>query len=306
MSFNVPILLIVFNRPNKTKKLFDIIKKIKPKNLYVSADGPREKNHNDLNLCSQVREIFNNIDWECNFHNLYNNENKSCKINVIESINWLFSKEKMGIILEDDCLPDLSFFNYCKILLEKYEFEEKIMQINGHSNNQTSPNDYSYYFSKLNSTWGWATWKRAWDKFTTNMNDFDEKKNKKKINIFYQNEDIANWMERYFEKTFKGEDKIWSLNWAYCIMNSDGLTISPFKNLIFNSGFDGSGTSGSFEEFSKFSDLKVNNIKNINHPKTIIYNKKFDENFFYNFVEPVDRRAKTSFFKKILKKIFIK
>ena len=132
------------------------------------------------------------------------------------------------------------------------------------------------------------------------------KKIKKKINIFYQNEDIANWMERYFEKTFKGEDKIWSLNWAYCIMNSDGLTISPFKNLIFNSGFDGSGTSGSFEEFSKFSDLKVNNIKNINHPKTIIYNKKFDENFFYNFVEPVDRRAKTSFFKKILKKIFIK
>ena len=112
-------------------------------------------------------------------------------------------------------------------------------------------------------------------------------------------------MQKYFEKTFNGEDKIWSLNWAYCILKSDGLTISPFENLVYNSGFDGSGTSGNSKQFNKFSDIEVNSINVINHPNKIHYNKVFDENFFYNYVEPVDKRAKGSFLKKLLKK-FIK
>ena len=303
MLFDIPILLILFNRPEKTQQLSDVIKKIKPRYLYVCCDGPRNNNTHDIKLCSDVRKIFDKIDWECNFNKIYNEKNKSCKINVIESINWFFKNEEKGIILEDDCIPDLTFFNFCKILLEKYEFNEHIMQINGHCNNQSSPNNETYYFSKLNSTWGWATWKRAWNKFTTKMDDFVEKKNTKAINLFYQNNDISEWMQKYFEKTFNGEDKIWSLNWAYCILKSDGLTISPFKNLVYNSGFDGSGTSGSSKQFNKFSDIKVNSINEINHPNKIYYNKIFDENFFYNCIEPVDKRAKGSFLKKLFKKL---
>ncbi len=303
MLFDIPILLIVFNRPSKTQKLFDVIKKIKPKNLYVSCDGPRNNEPKDIKLCAEVKKIFTKIDWECNLNTNYSEKNKSCRINVIESINWFFSKQEKGIILEDDCIPDLTFFNFCKVLLDKYEFNETIMQINGHCNNQISSNNETYYFSKLNSTWGWATWKRAWSKFTTNMDDFEEMKNTKVLNHFYQNEDIAEWMQKYYEKTFKGKDKIWSLNWAYSILKSNGLIISPFKNLIYNSGFDGSGTSGDSKKFSKFSEIKVNSIEIINHPNQILYNKEYDENFFYNYVEPVDKRAKGSFLKKILKKL---
>ncbi len=302
MSFDIPILLIVFNRPDKTQKLFDIIKKIKPKYLYVSCDGPRKNNPEDIKLCAEVKKIFTAINWECNFNKLFSEKNKSCKINVIESINWLFSNQEKGIILEDDCIPDLTFFNFCKILLKKYEDNDRIMQINGHCNNQLSSRGESYYFSKLNSTWGWATWKKSWKHFNTHMDDFKTNNMNQKIEKFYENKDIAEWMIRYFKTTYNGNDKIWSVNWAYNILKHNGLVLSPFQNLIHNSGFDGSGTSGNFKEFNKFSDIKINSIYKINHPKNINYEKIYDENFFYNYIQKIDQRAKKSFLKKLLDK----
>ena len=115
-----PVLFLIFNRPESTLIVFNKIREYKPSKLYIAADGPRIDNINDISLCSQTREIVKSIDWKCEVQYLLREENKGCKIAVSEAINWFFNYEEYGIIIEDDCLPDISFFDFCTNMLEKY------------------------------------------------------------------------------------------------------------------------------------------------------------------------------------------
>ena len=305
MPFETPILLIIFNRPEKTSKLINVLSKIKPKNIYVSADGPRENSVNDKELCKEVRNQFDKLPWDCKVTKKFSENNLSCKRNVIESINWFFENNKHGIILEDDCIPSITFFSFCEKLLDKYDLNQKIMQINGFNGGLKyfDSNNASYFFSKLNTTWGWATWKRAWLKFDNNFDGYENFKNK--LEDYYENSDIAEWMKLYFDKSISNKDNIWSTNWSYTILKNDGLCISPMKNLVENIGFDNSATSGKSELFSKFSKSVDNNFTLDEFTNTIVYKKENDEKFFYDLVEKIDQRAKKNILYKI-KKIFMK
>jgi len=302
MSFETPILLIIFNRPDKTKLLFEKIKLIKPKKLFVSADGPRKNNFNDEKLCEETRSIVKKINWECDYKFKFSETNLSCKTNVIESINWFFSINDKGIILEDDCIPVNSFFEFCEMLLKKYKNNQEIMQING-SNLGMDFSDLiqeTYYFSKLNHTWGWATWKRAWDHFDPDLKDYFLAKKKGQILEYYKDLEISNWMNAYYDKIINFEDKIWSTNWSYSIMKNNGLCISPTINLVNNIGFDGSGTSGMAKKFSKFSSNSNDEITKYIFPKDIKYNLKYDQKLFYEKIKSIDPRAsKLNIFKKL-------
>lgn len=307
MSFKTPILLIAFNRPEKIKLIFDILKVLKPEKLFISCDGPRVNNFDDKKLCEEVRLITKKINWKCKAIYKFSKKNKTCKINVIESINWFFKHNKEGIILEDDCLPNPSFFYFCETLLKKYRNNNKIMQINGHSNNQKSIDGMSYYFSKINTTWGWATWRKSWKLFDKDMSDYNKIK-KKEIMKYFINRDISDWMNVYFEKSYKKIDNIWSVYWSFSILKNNGYCISPFKSLIQNIGFDGSGTSGKYNKFKLYSKIKANNFIIKKHPANLTYNKIYDENFFYNFVKKTDDRSNnglinliTVYLKKILR-----
>ena len=295
MIFETPILLIVFNRPDKTQKLFDKIKEIKPRKLFVSADGPRLNNESDKLLCKNTRDIFNKIDWDCDYQTRFSEINLSCKKNVIESIDWFFSANEEGIILEDDCIPNVSFFNFCKILLEKHRNNKTIMQINGTNLDidYSTLIDDTYFFSKLNHTWGWASWKRAWIKFDKKFENYPIVKKNGLIQKYYVDKEITNWMIRYFDKSFKNKDNIWSTNWSFSILKEDGLCISPTLNLVKNIGFDGSGTSGKAKKFAKFFTQENFEINNFQHPKEINYNLKLDQKLFYEKIKPVDPRAST-------------
>ena len=294
MSFETPILLIVFNRPDKTLKLINALKDVKPKNVFVSADGPRDGVENDKHLCSEVRKLFDTIPWHCKITTKFNDQNLSCKKNVIESIDWFFEYNDQGVILEDDCIPSKSFFLFCEKLLEKYKNNQNIMQINGFNGGleyQASNND-SYFFSKINTTWGWATWKRAWLKFDNSFLDYPEMVKKNKIVDYYENHEIAKWMERYFVKSINNDDNIWSTNWSYTILKNNGLCISPISNLVKNIGFDESATSGKVKLFSRFSIEFNDNFKLDKFLDKITYNKYNDEKQFYDLIKKIDPRAK--------------
>ncbi len=302
MSFDTPILLIVFNRPEKTQKLFDIIKKLKPKKLFVAADGPRDK-ETDIYNCREVRKIFDDIEFNCDIHKRFNIKNDGLKKNVKNSIDWFFSKVEKGIILEDDCMPSLSFFNFCQELLDRYEKNEKIMQING----TNLGIDYSkkvketYFFSKLNHVWGWASWRRAWNKFDHDFSNFLENESKNYIKEYYENDQIYEWMKVYFEKAIDKTDNIWSTYWSYSIFKNDGICITPVKNLVQNIGFDGSGTSGKSEIFKEFSDTKIHELSIIVHPKKPFFDINNDRYMFEKKIKKIDPRA--SILKKIKEKI---
>ena len=104
-----PVLFLVFNRPVPTKQVFDRIKIVKPPRLYIACDGPRDRNHLDLSYVEQVRMICSEVDWPCDVKHLYRDTNLGCGLAVSTAIDWFFSYEEEGIILEDDCLPSDSF-----------------------------------------------------------------------------------------------------------------------------------------------------------------------------------------------------
>lgn len=166
-----PIVLITFNRPLLTKQVFNVISKAKPSVLFLISDGPR--NGAERKLVEETRQIISLIDWPCKVFRKYSDVNLGCKISVSSGLDWVFSRADRAIILEDDCVPDPSFFTFCDDLLDKYEDNPKIMHITGSfllGNNSVSKD--SYYFSHFTSVWGWATWRRAWTKYDVAIKDW--------------------------------------------------------------------------------------------------------------------------------------
>ena len=173
--FQTPILFLIFNRPDTTKRVFESIRSIKPAKLYIAADGDRKDKVGEDLLCKDTRSIIDLIDWECEIKTLFRPENLGCKIAVSSAIDWFFENEEQGIILEDDCLPNESFYIYCETLLNYYAFNERIMHISGNNfQDGMMRGNGSYYFSNYNHIWGWASWKRAWKAYNVDLSFLTE------------------------------------------------------------------------------------------------------------------------------------
>ncbi len=173
-----PILLLVFNRPDTTRQVFETIRAARPPRLYVAADGPRPGRAGEAERCAEVRELTTQIDWPCELKTLFRNENLGCKIGVSSAIDWFFQNEPEGIILEDDVVPLPSFFLYCDVLLDRYRNDIRVGVISG--SNLVSNHlmlEESYFFSRYNHIWGWASWRRAWDHYDVTMASWPEWRN---------------------------------------------------------------------------------------------------------------------------------
>jgi hypothetical protein len=295
---NTPILFIIFNRPSQTKRVFESIKNVKPKELYIAADGPRINNEKDSINCKLTREIVQNIDWECNVHYLLREKNLGCKIAVSNAINWFFTNTEEGIILEDDCLPNESFFNFSSLLLEKYRNDNEVMHIGG-TNFQSKKIDCndSYYFSRITHIWGWATWRRAWEKYDIQMNDFTSKKLK---SIFTENKLNPSSFTYFFNalsKVKKSKIDTWDYQWTYTVWKENGLAIIPVENLVSNIGFDSNSTH-TFEGGEIYGNLTTKKIENIIHPLTKEINLSADAYTFNKWY------IKRSILKRILDLIY--
>lgn len=236
MNFEVPILLLGYNRPTIFEKTLFRILQIKPKNLYISLDGPSVNKLNDLENCLKVREIVDNIDLpNCAIHLNVSEINLGCKVGPTSAIDWFFTEVEHGIILEDDCFPSLSFFTFCEELLKKYSEEDRISHISG-TNFQHGiwRGTSSYYFSQHTNIWGWATWRRAWKDFDISMKHFET------YPIFFKNKKKLPFA--LMQDVFKGSNDIWDIQWYYTNYLHERLTIIPNINLVQNLGFGDSGT----------------------------------------------------------------
>ncbi|HEY3387536.1 MAG TPA: hypothetical protein VGK46_13560, partial [Saprospiraceae bacterium] len=156
------VLLVIFNRPQTTRLVFEAIRKAKPPRLYVAADGPRIGVDSDIFNCREAREIIKGVDWDCELKTYFREEDLGCGLGPSTAFSWFFEHEEEGIILEDDCLPSQNFFWFCEELLERYRHDNRIMHVGGNNflNGWQKDNDYSYYFSRSGHIWGWATWRR--------------------------------------------------------------------------------------------------------------------------------------------------
>jgi GT2 family glycosyltransferase len=161
ISMNTAILFLIFNRPDTTRRVMEAIRKARPTRLYVAADGPRPHRVEEVAHCEETKRIATAIDWPCDVKTLFRGNNLGCRRAVSEAIDWFFEHEEQGIILEDDCLPDQSFFPFVEEMLERYRWEESIFTIAGvHFHRQAHQPEHSYFFSRYNRTGG-ASWRRT-------------------------------------------------------------------------------------------------------------------------------------------------
>lgn len=268
-AFKTPILFLIFNRLETTKQVFQKIKEAKPKKLFIAADGPREKIINEKETCDDVRNyVLNNIDWDCEVKTLFRKNNLGSGKAVSEAITWFFKYVDQGIILEDDCLPNNSFFEFCEKMLNKYKDEENIYSINGFNPYPIEITGawQNYCLIKMPHMWGWATWKSAWKKY-----DFDMKK---LSTPEFENILINIWQKKRFVKYWKNilkdtkNNKIdtWDYQWTYLIWMNNGLCITPKYSLIKNLGFsNGTNTLNKKDPLSKIHTEDINSY-DINIP----------------------------------------
>jgi len=261
---DTPVLLLIFNRPDTTKLVFDSIRKVKPRKLYISADGARHEK--EKALCDLTRAIVSGIDWPCEVKTQFSPINKGCKLAISDGITWFFDNEEEGIILEDDCLPSLSFFSFCSLLLQQYRHDDRIGHIGG-SNLQLGllRGEASYYFSRLTHVWGWAGWRRVWKDYDVEMKTYPHFKEMNYLEKVASHAPFKHLWDHAFQETFSKKIDTWDYQYAYLNLVNNRLSIIPNVNLISNLGF-GNQATHTFNENNVYANLKLDSIDTMDHP----------------------------------------
>lgn len=233
------VLFLIFNRPDLTRHTFERIRMARPRKLFIASDGPRAGYPGEEDLCRDAREATYAIDWECEVHRLDRETNLGCKLAVSSAITWFFNHVEEGIILEDDCLPDLSFFRFCSELLEHYRNNHSIGIISG-DNFQLKPGQDSYYLSKYPHIWGWATWRRFWQHYDVELSAWNGDPNS--ISPYLQHRRVRKHFAKRFDAVKYGNKDTWDFQLAHLCFQLRAHCINPSNNLVANVGFDERGT----------------------------------------------------------------
>lgn len=278
-QIKTPILFMVFNRPEKTLQVWEQIRKVKPLNLYVSADGARDTHPEDDLKCKQVREIVTKIDWVCNARFLLHEKNLGCSLAGKTAFDWIFAHEDRMIELEDDTIPSQSFFLFMENLLEKYKDNENIGFITGQNFMGIKSGVATYFFSHYFGSSGWGTWKRIyskWDFQISNLKDVAYSREFRKN--FDSNFEYKYWLKKFLYYKEKGGNT-YDLQSVFLTFKEDLINIIPNNNLITNIGFDLEGTNfnGGNEKFANKARYELNEIT---HPKELKREVSIDKRFF--------------------------
>ena len=289
-----PVLFLIFNRPDKTQRVFDEIRKAKPQQLFIAADGPRPHMPGEAEKCQITRKIIDQIDWDCQVETLFRDQNLGCGEAVSSAIDWFFDQAEEGIILEDDCLPHPSFFYFCQEMLNRYRDDTRVMHVGG-SNFQFGQvrGDGSYYFSRVVNVWGWATWRRAWALYDFNIKSYPELLEKNILNDIFCSKKFAKSFRRTFGNVYHGIWDNWDQQWIYTLYSNNGLSVIPNKNLISNIGF-GADASADYHENDRYINMPTEEIAEIVPPTFMVPNREADE-YYHNKVfthPPLPRRIK--------------
>ncbi len=238
-----PILLLVFNRPEITRAMLQSLAGYQPQKLYIGADGPR--NLKEKALTDEVRQIIEaEITWPCEVHRNYRGENLGLRKAVSQAIHWFFSHEEAGIILEDDCMPEASFFDFAETMLDRYKSDDRVMHISG--NNLLPGATSAFHFSKYPRVWGWATWRRAWSHYDDSQEFVSLLTSERLSQLYPRKIDRAFWrliVEKMTLPTSTLRERSWAYFWALNVRFANGLCIQPNQNLIRNVGFGESATN---------------------------------------------------------------
>jgi hypothetical protein len=254
---NTPVIFLIFNRPDTTQIVFNEIRKAQPAQLFIAADGPRDGRPDDIETCQKTREIIQQVDWDCEVFTLFRDKNLGCRLAVSSAIDWFFSQVDEGIILEDDCVPDQSFFSFCQELLERYRDDERIMMISGNNYLEGKRRtEFSYYFSKTPYLWGWASWKRAWHYYDVEMKFWPMIRDGDWLMDIFNDQNTVRYWNRILEDTYNNKIDTWDHQWGFSCWIQGVMCIMPNANLVSNIGFGQEATHTS-DGNSPFANMPI-------------------------------------------------
>ena len=234
--FNVPVVVVIFNRPELTQRLVEALESVKPGIIYLISDGPRIGIAGEEEKVAVSREIFETLPWDCKVVTSFASKNMGCMERITSGLDWVFEQVDRAVILEDDCIPSQSFFWFCEELLERYETDERVLSISGARLAPVFNMSADYCFSRYAFCWGWATWGRAWAKFDKDMASYSEIRNTKFIRTLLGGRRQELYWRWIFDSVIRGGINSWAYRWTFTHWVNGGLSAIPRVNLISNRG----------------------------------------------------------------------
>jgi hypothetical protein len=287
----VNVAFLLFNRPDVTRETFSRIRAARPERLFLIADGPRSHVETDAARCTEARAAVETIDWPCQIERIYSDVNLGCGRRVSSGLSEVFQAVDRAIIVEDDCLVEPTFFEFCRQLLDRYADDERIMSINGQNFGWPEYDDArSYAFSKYFYPWGWATWSRAWRLYDFHMTEWPTYRDAGMLAAQCTDEERDYWIEM-FNRTYDRVIDTWDYQYLLTCWLHHGLSIVPRVNLVANIGFDADATHTT-DPSSRCNTMQTASIESICHPNEVCRDAKLDKLIYDLAHYGVERRAK--------------
>lgn len=271
-----PVALFAFRRPDSTARVLDAIRRARPPVLLVVADGPRQDRGDDVAECTATRALIDGVDWPCDVRREFAAANMGCRNRVATGLAWVFDQVPEAIILEDDCVPDLTFFRFCDELLERYRDDRHVAQISG-ANNQKgrTRGAHSYFFSRYNGVWGWASWRRAFALYDPGISRWPELRDSNWLAGVLRNRAQVRYWTRTFQDSYDGRIDSWDYQWVLAAWLHDMLSIVPNRNLVQNIGFGAGATHTRGQD--TFADDPLEAIAfPLDHPASVVRDARAD------------------------------
>lgn len=299
---HVPVALVIFNRPESTRKSFRAIRDARPNRLFLISDGARADRPGEAETVAESRRIAESVDWDCDVQRIYAADNMGCGRRISTGITEAFESVDRLIVLEDDCVADPTFFPFCDRLLQRYQDDLRVMAISGNNFQQGNVRgDGSYYFSKYPHCWGWATWRRAWQHFDLTIGDWPAFRDRGGLESICEGRREIDYWTTIFDKVLAGKSHSWAFPWTLATWIHGGLTALPQTNLVTNIGFGQDATHT--QRTTEYADLATESIDEIVHPKWVTRDARADRFTDQHVFSGTVRRGPIKKIENVLRKL---
>ena len=297
---DTPVVLVIFKRPQFTARVLEMLAQVKPRQLFVVADGPRLDRPGEEEACAAARAVIDRVNWDCEVRKDYSEINLGAAGRVSSGLNWVFRHVEEAIVLEDDCLPHPSFFPFCTELLAKYRDDERVMHIAG-STYRAGEIDtpYSYFFSVMNGCWGWATWRRAWQYFDASATLWPELKQTSWLADILEHPSAVRYWAGTFDIAHERKGDLsgagyWDVLWTFACWANSGLAITPRSNLVTNVGCGADATHMHWED-DPIGNIPLTEIRfPLDHPPNVLMLREADRDFIHKVILPRTEQPRPS------------
>jgi hypothetical protein len=299
-----PLLLIAWRRPHTMRKVIDAIRPVAPTRLFVACDGPNPERPGEAEKVAATRAVIEHeIDWPCQIAHLYSDVNQGCSIGPIRAITWFFDQVEEGIILEDDCVPHCDFFPYCTTLLERYRHDTRVWCISGNNfQNGQWRGDGSYYFSRYNHCWGWASWRRCWQHYDADLSQWPAMRDSGLLDTIFEDPLEREYWTNQWQRTHAKAVPItwWDYQWTFSCLSNGGLTALPNRNLVSNVGFGMDATHTTWVGDPTVADLELGELT---HPQFVLRDTQADRYSFNHHFGGAGMRTSTHLLPRLMARL---